>query len=325
MLVNKKRVSFIIIALLLIPTIASAEDKSADHNIALISLSTLLLVLLFIIGVLGSILRQMTIAVRDKMRKDKQASGNVVKTVLCLLLFSIPTLRAPAAEVVETWKVGAPVQSAVMASPQNDLYAIITIIMLEIAVIFALVIIIKLFIRLLSSENKEVAQKIRYHLPAWLKPALFVTIMIAVIGITHLYIFHDSSHTEPGLVSLTKTAASNTKTDANIDENNVTTLTDAAEITAGKGLFITTCAPCHLADGGGVVGPNLTDAYWLHGGSIKDIFKTIKNGWPDKGMRSFKEDYTPKQIQELASFIISLKGTHPLTPKDAQGELYKEL
>ena len=109
----------------------------------------------------------------------------------------------------------------------------------------------------------------------------------------------------------------------NVDENTVKQLTDASDLDAGKKAFTTMCAACHAADGGGGVGPNLTDEYWLHGGSVKDIFKTITYGWPDKGMKSWKDDYSPLQIQQLTSYVMSLHGTKPATPKEAQGEIYK--
>ena len=83
------------------------------------------------------------------------------------------------------------------------------------------------------------------------------------------------------------------------------------------------CAACHAADGGGGVGPNLTDDYWLHGGSAKDIFKTITYGQPDKGMKSWKDDYSPLQIQQITSYVMSLHGTKPSTPKEPQGDIYK--
>jgi len=108
-----------------------------------------------------------------------------------------------------------------------------------------------------------------------------------------------------------------------IDENSVT-LADAAGIEAGQAEFVAKCAACHLADGGGIVGPNLTDKYWLHGGDLKSIFKTIKYGVPAKGMIAWESQLTPVQIQNVASFIMSLQGTTPATPKDPQGELYVE-
>jgi cytochrome c oxidase cbb3-type subunit 3 len=99
---------------------------------------------------------------------------------------------------------------------------------------------------------------------------------------------------------------------------------DEAGIASGATIFQTACAACHAKDGGGGVGPNLTDEYWLHGGSLSDVFKSIKYGWPDKGMKSWKDDFSPKQIAELTSYIKSIKGTKPAAPKEKQGEIYQE-
>lgn len=110
----------------------------------------------------------------------------------------------------------------------------------------------------------------------------------------------------------------------NIDENSVKLLTEAADIEAGKKIYTTSCVACHLADGGGQVGPNLTDEYWLHGGSVQDIFKTIKYGWPEKGMKSWKDDFSPRQMAQLTSYVKSLTGTKPAQPKEPQGTIYNE-
>ncbi|HVI48011.1 MAG TPA: cbb3-type cytochrome c oxidase N-terminal domain-containing protein [Chitinophaga sp.] len=105
----------------------------------------------------------------------------------------------------------------------------------------------------------------------------------------------------------------------NIDENNVKLLEDPNDLAAGQKLFVSSCAPCHGPQGQGVVGPNLTDDYWLHGGKINEVFKTIKYGVPDKGMKSWQEDFSPKQLAQLASFIKSIHGTNPPNQKDPQG------
>jgi cytochrome c oxidase cbb3-type subunit 3 len=111
----------------------------------------------------------------------------------------------------------------------------------------------------------------------------------------------------------------------NVDEHTVTYLDDEANLAAGKAIFVQICGACHAPDGGGnEVGPNLTDDYWLHGGSIQNIFKTIKYGVPEKGMKSWQDDYSPKEIAQLASYVKSLKGSTPAQPKAPQGELYKE-
>ena len=77
-------------------------------------------------------------------------------------------------------------------------------------------------------------------------------------------------------------------------------ISDAAGIAAGKDLFKTNCVACHGSGGEGTVGPNLTDDYWLHQGGLKDIFYTIKYGWAEKGMKSWKEDFSPIQMADIA-------------------------
>ncbi|HTN18704.1 MAG TPA: cbb3-type cytochrome c oxidase N-terminal domain-containing protein [Chitinophagaceae bacterium] len=116
------------------------------------------------------------------------------------------------------------------------------------------------------------------------------------------------------------------KTQANnVDENTVVVL-NADGISAGQALFASNCVACHGDKGQGAsVGPNLADNYWLHQGGIKDIFKSIKYGWQEKGMKSWKEDFSPTQIAQLASYVHSLKGSNPAGAKEPQGELYEEV
>jgi cytochrome c oxidase cbb3-type subunit 3 len=109
-----------------------------------------------------------------------------------------------------------------------------------------------------------------------------------------------------------------------IDENNATLLTDGESLASGKSIFMDNCSACHGRAGEGGVGPNLTDAYWLHKGGIKDVFKTIKYGWPEKGMKSWQQDLGAKQIHEVASYIKSLYGTNPPNAKEKQGDLYSD-
>ena len=88
---------------------------------------------------------------------------------------------------------------------------------------------------------------------------------------------------------------------------------------AGKAIFTANCAACHGANGEGQIGPNLTDRFWLHGGEIKDLFKTIKYGVPEKGMVPWEQTLTPGQIAEVASYIVTLRDTNPGNPKPAEG------
>ncbi len=107
-----------------------------------------------------------------------------------------------------------------------------------------------------------------------------------------------------------------------IDENSVTLLTEKTKIDAGAATFIARCAACHGEKGEGKVGPNLTDEFWIHGGGIKNVFKTIKYGVPAKGMVAWQNTLNAAQMQEVSSYILSLQGTNPPGAKEAQGEKY---
>jgi cytochrome c oxidase cbb3-type subunit 3 len=167
------------------------------------------------------------------------------------------------------------------------------------------------------------------RLPPWWLYGFYLCILVAGIYLYRYHVVHSAPLSKEEFQIAMNDAAIEKeeylKKSANkVDENTVAYLTDAASLDGGKKIFITICAACHLVDGGGSVGPNLTDDYWIHGGGIKDIFKTIKYGWPEKGMKSWKDDYTPVQIAQLASYVKSLHGTKPGKPKEPQGVLFEE-
>ena len=182
---------------------------------------------------------------------------------------------------------------------------------------------------MLLDHNYDGIKELDNALPPWWKYGFYITIVVAVFYILKFEVWHTGMN--PTEEYNTEMTIAKTETDAylasakeNVDENSVTDL-DAAGNAAGKAIFAKTCVPCHLADGQGLVGPNLTDEYWIHGGSIKDIFKTIKYGFPDKGMQSWQTTYSPVEMQQLSSYIRSLRGTNPPNPKAPQGDLYKEV
>lgn len=108
-----------------------------------------------------------------------------------------------------------------------------------------------------------------------------------------------------------------------MDENSVTLLTETADLDAGKAIFVANCVACHRADAGGQIGPNLTDEQWILGGGIKNLFHTISNGGRDgKGMIAWKGTLKPKEIQKVASYILSLQGSNPVNPKDPEGDIW---
>lgn len=167
------------------------------------------------------------------------------------------------------------------------------------------------------------------RLPPWWLYGFYLCVVFAVI---YLWRYH-VSHTAPLSVqeyeiavqeAEVKKAAFLAKAANNVDEHSVKLLTDANDLAAGQKVFVSLCAACHGKAGEGVVGPNLTDVYWLHGGGIKNIFKTIKYGVPEKGMKSWKDDFSPVQIAQIASYIHSLGGTNPPNGKAPQGDPYQE-
>ncbi len=109
-----------------------------------------------------------------------------------------------------------------------------------------------------------------------------------------------------------------------VDETNVTMLFDEEELAFGQTIFQANCAACHGTLGEGGVGPNLTDNYWLHGGSIKDVFRTIKYGVPEKGMIAWQQQLRPLDMHRVSSYIMTLVGTDPPNQKEPQGDLYEE-
>ena len=111
-----------------------------------------------------------------------------------------------------------------------------------------------------------------------------------------------------------------------MNEKTVTLLTDPADLAAGKAIFTTNCVACHRVDAGGQIGPNLTDKYWILGGGIKNVFHTLVNGGRDgKGMISWKATLKPKEMQKVASYVLSLSGSNPKDPKAPDGEIWVDV
>ena len=94
---------------------------------------------------------------------------------------------------------------------------------------------------------------------------------------------------------------------------------DHEKVEAGKTVFLANCASCHRPDGGGLIGPNLTDTYWIHGGTLTDIYTTVTNGVLEKGMPQWGKLLKPEQVQDVVAYVATLQGTNPPNPKAPQG------
>jgi cytochrome c oxidase cbb3-type subunit 3 len=99
---------------------------------------------------------------------------------------------------------------------------------------------------------------------------------------------------------------------------------DEVHVEAGARLFATNCAACHGNAGQGLIGPNLTDRYWIHGSRNADLFGVITNGVIEKGMTPWGSILSPEQRAQLVAFIRSIEGTEPDGAREPQGELFEE-
>lgn len=180
---------------------------------------------------------------------------------------------------------------------------------------------------ILLDHNYDGIRELDNSLPPWWKYSFYISIVWAVCYLFYFYIGGG-----PSSLDEYKTEVQQAKIDIeiynknnalNVDESNVQ-YADAAGVLDGADIFKTNCAACHGNSGEGNVGPNLTDDYWLHGGTANELFKTVKYGWPAKGMKSWETDLSAVQIKNVISYIHSIHGTNPANAKAPQGDLFTE-
>lgn len=176
---------------------------------------------------------------------------------------------------------------------------------------------------IMLSHNYDGIRELDNDLPPWWKYMFYATIIWSVF---YMYYYHkggtgtiDEYKAEVAQAEVIK-AAYMEKMASSINEENVTVLSDAGALSAGKTLFLENCKTCHGENGQGLSGPNLTDDFWIHGCDIKSIYKTVKYGVQAKGMLAWQSKLTPKQMQDVSSYIVSLRGTNPEGAKEAQGD-----
>lgn len=179
------------------------------------------------------------------------------------------------------------------------------------------------------SHDYDGIRELDNKVPAWWNWAFILSVLFAVVYLYRMFVTDSLPDQFVELAQANEKAAIEKleylkKGANNVDENTVKML-DASGIAEGATLYSKNCVACHGDRGqGNTVGPNLTDDYWIHKGSLKDVFYSIKYGWAEKGMKSWKEDFSPGQIAQLASFVKSLKGSNPPGAREKQGERYTE-
>ncbi len=180
---------------------------------------------------------------------------------------------------------------------------------------------------IILDHNYDGIRELDNKLPPWWVWMFYATIVFGVVYLVRFHVLGDYDQDTEYLteVSIAEAEIAEYKKNAKglVDVNTVELLTDASDISAGKAIFETSCVACHMADGGGGIGPNLTDEYWILGGGIKEVFNTISEGGRDgKGMVAWKQSLKPLEMAQVASYILNFQGTTPANPKAAEGEIW---
>ncbi len=162
-------------------------------------------------------------------------------------------------------------------------------------------------------------------LPPWWVGLFWGCVIFAIVYLVRFHVIGDYTQAEEFVAEMTekdKEVEEYLKTAPDqMNKDKVTLLTDAGALAEGKKLFETNCVACHRPDGGGAIGPNLTDENWILGGGIKNVFNTLmEGGRPGKGMVAWKESIKPTDLQKVASYVLSLQGSNPKEPKPTEPE-----
>lgn len=170
------------------------------------------------------------------------------------------------------------------------------------------------------------------HLPPWWSYLFYVTI---VFGIFYVIFYHVTDtlplQEKEYEIEMAEAAAMAQMREAEaaasgtaFSEEDIELTTDPDVLASGAKIFGSQCVACHKADAGGMIGPNLTDDYWLHGGDIKSVYKTISEGVPGTTMIPWKSSMSGEDMAALANYIKSIRGTNPPDAKAPEGELVEE-
>jgi cytochrome c oxidase cbb3-type subunit 3 len=180
---------------------------------------------------------------------------------------------------------------------------------------------------IILDHNYDGIKELDNNLPPWWLYGFYATIIFGVVYMARYHVFNaDDQFDEYEIeyAEANRAIEEYKKTAKNlVDVNTVVVLTDASDLNAGKKIFEVNCVACHMADGGGGIGPNLTDEHWILGGGIKNVFRTISEGGRDgKGMVAWKNSLKPIEMAQVSSYVLQFQGTTPANPKEAEGDIW---
>ena len=180
---------------------------------------------------------------------------------------------------------------------------------------------------IILDHNYDGIKELDNNLPPWWVYSFYLSIIFGVVYMVRYHVLNaDDQFVEYEIeYAEAERAIEEYKKNAKglVDINTVEFLADAADLNAGQKIFEANCVACHKADGGGGIGPNLTDQNWILGGGIKNVFKTISEGGRSgKGMVPWKTELKPLEMAQVSSYVLTFEGTTPAEPKAAEGEIW---
>ena len=179
--------------------------------------------------------------------------------------------------------------------------------------------------QIIEGHDYDGIQELNNPLPRWWLATFYGTIVFALVYWSYFELFGGPTHDERLSAAMARieerrAAAVVTYDDSNIDLEAL--LADAEALASGREQYEAVCAACHGQKGEGLIGPNLTDRYWIHGdGGLAHILASFREGYPEKGMPPWGQVIPREKHAALAAFVISLQGTNPPNAKEPQGEL----
>jgi len=176
--------------------------------------------------------------------------------------------------------------------------------------------------RLIKDHDYDGIRELDNPMPSWWKWLFYITIAFAIIYMIRIFVFKsDDLIQEREYANEMENVAKATPAEA--AEFKLVLLEDEASLASGKETWDKICAVCHLVDGGGLVGPNMTDNFWIHGNTVEDLYNIVEIGVIEKGMIPYKDQLSEQKRLEVISFIlVKLQGTTPATPKAPEGTEY---
>lgn len=176
---------------------------------------------------------------------------------------------------------------------------------------------------LLLDHDADGIRELDNNLPRWWVWLFYLTIAFSIVYLAYYHVFRAgdlqaTEYSKEAKLGESIKAEAIGKFESSLDS--LTPSKDNVVLAKGQQTYSTLCAPCHRPDGGGLVGPNLCDDFWMHGSNFVDNVKTIINGVPEKGMLTWRGVLKPNEIHAVASYIYTFRGNTPPNPKPPENQ-----